>query len=139
MAKNDEPTYPVGYRKPPRRTQFRPGQSGNRNGRPKKTKTLVDVLMKELLARVTITVHGKRKTVSMLEAMLKQHINKAASGDAKAVALILNLLRFHNYDEGDNLSAVVQQFRAIHESHMAADPDRTQATNDDEPSGEDKQ
>ena len=36
MSKNDDSTYTVGYKKPPRRTQFKPGQSGNISGRAKK-------------------------------------------------------------------------------------------------------
>ena len=32
--------YDVGYKKPPKRTQFKPGQSGNPRGRPKGTKNL---------------------------------------------------------------------------------------------------
>ncbi len=31
---------PVGYCKPPKRTRFQPGQSGNPRGRPKGTKNL---------------------------------------------------------------------------------------------------
>ena len=95
--------------------------------------------MKELLAPVAIFEHGKRKRVSKLEAMLKQHINKAAGGDVKAVAMILNVLRLLNYDEGDNLKAVEQQFRAIHAHHVASDRKRAQATDEVESKGNDEQ
>ena len=33
---NDESDFPIGYKKPPLETRFKPGQSGNPSGRPKK-------------------------------------------------------------------------------------------------------
>jgi hypothetical protein len=53
MDKNDKSDYPVGYKKPPRDTQFKPGQSENRKGRPKRSATFADVLSKQLRKQVT--------------------------------------------------------------------------------------
>jgi hypothetical protein len=131
--KKHEEKYPVGYKQPPRHTQFKPGQSGNPKGRPKKPATLPDVLSKELRTRVPIVNNGKRKKVSMLEAIVKQHLNKAANGDAKAAAMVLNHIKENRLDVGDNLSELVQEFRAVHDRHEAADRDRSECSN-----GEDK-
>lgn len=117
---------PVGYKKPPRHTQFKPGQSGNPKGRPKKAATLPDVLSKELRTRVPIVNNGKRKKVSLLVAIMKQHLNKAANGDAKAAAMVLNLIKENKLEVGDNLSELVQEFRAVHNRHAAADRDRSE-------------
>jgi hypothetical protein len=117
---------PVGYKKPPRHAQFKPGQSGNPKGRPKKAATLPDVLSKELRTRVPIVNNGKRKKVSLLVAIMKQHLNKAANGDAKAAALVLNLIKENKLEVGDNLSELVQEFRAVHNRHAAADRDRSE-------------
>ncbi len=117
---------PVGYKKPPRHTQFKPGKSGNPKGRPKKAATLPDVLSKELRTRVPIVNNGKRKKVSLLVAIMKQHLNKAANGDAKAAAMVLNLIRENKLEVGDNLSELVQEFRAVHNRHAAADRDRSE-------------
>ena len=38
----------VGYCKPPKHSQFQPGQSGNSRGRPKKNRSLEDLLKREL-------------------------------------------------------------------------------------------
>jgi hypothetical protein len=53
---NSKSDYPVGYKKPPRHTQFKPGQSGNPRGRPKQSATFADVLTKQLRKKVTVTM-----------------------------------------------------------------------------------
>ena len=40
--------YEVGYGKPPRKSQFKPGQSGNPKGRPKGRKGFSTILVEEL-------------------------------------------------------------------------------------------
>jgi hypothetical protein len=120
----------VGYKQPPRRTQFKPGQSGNPKGRPKKPATLPDIFSKELQTRVPIINNGKRKKVSLLEAIVKQHLNKAANGDSKAAAMVLNHLKENKPGAGDNLSELVQEFRAVHNRRVAADQDRSEHSND---------
>ncbi len=83
----------VGYRKPPRHTQFQKGQSGNPNGRPKGSKNLATLISSVLKERVTITENGKRRTITKLEAMTKQLANKGASGDPKATQLLLGMVQ----------------------------------------------
>lgn len=121
---------PVGYKQPPRHTQFKPGQSGNPKGRPKKPATLPDIFSKELQTRIPIINNGKRKRVSLLEAIVKQHLNKAANGDSKAAAMVLKHLKENKHGVGDNLSELVQEFRAIHNRRVAVDQDRSERSND---------
>jgi hypothetical protein len=121
--KGDSPAYSVGYKKPPRHTQFKHGQSGNPKGRPKKVDRLADLLWKWCLTMVTIADNGKRKRVSMLEAIVRQHLNKAASGDTKSAAIVFRLLELCGPEGGDNLTALLQEFRANHTRYMAAAED----------------
>lgn len=89
MAKKGD--YEVGYKKPPAHTQFQKGQSGNPSGRPKGSINLATALERELHQRITVKEGGRTRTITKLEAAVKQLINKAASGDPKALALLLNL------------------------------------------------
>jgi hypothetical protein len=81
----------VGYGRPPRASQFKPGQSGNPKGRPKGSLNLVTVLARALRERVVINEGGRRREISKLEAAVKQLTNKAASGDARAIQMLLGL------------------------------------------------
>jgi hypothetical protein len=63
MAKAGKSSYKVGFGKPPRSAQFRPGQSGNPAGRRRGAKNFATAIEEELRSRVTITENGKRKRV----------------------------------------------------------------------------
>jgi hypothetical protein len=86
---------PVGYRRPPKHSQFAKGRSGNPNGRPKGVRNFATVIEAELNTKIPITENGKRKSISKREAVAKQLVNKAASGDTKAMPLLLNESRAH--------------------------------------------
>lgn len=89
-------SYDVGYGKPPKRTQFQKGQSGNPQGRPKGALNVATALERELNQRVTIKENGQTRSITKFEAAIKQLANKAASGDAKAIQFLVNLLNISN-------------------------------------------
>jgi hypothetical protein len=81
----------IGYKSPPRHTQFKKGQSGNAKGRPKGSLNIATVLAKTLREKLTVTENGRRKTITKLDAAVKQLVNKAATGDARAIQLLIGL------------------------------------------------
>lgn len=83
--------YTVGYRRPPKKTQFKPGQSGNPKGRPKGTLDLKTALTDELKERITVRENGKSRRVNKQTALVKALIAKGMQGDTKAAGLVLNL------------------------------------------------
>jgi hypothetical protein len=51
--------YEVGYKKPPRHTQFKKGRSGNKGGRPKRNLDLKATATKVFGESVSVRVDGK--------------------------------------------------------------------------------
>ena len=95
MSKPKKPAVantPIGYGKPPRHTRFKKGHSGNPKGRPKGSKNLDTLLMESVNERVTINENGVPKKVSKLAIMHKQLANKGATGDLRALQMILQKL-----------------------------------------------
>lgn len=85
-------SYKVGYKRPPEHTRFRKGHSGNPSGRPKDTPNVATALKRALGERVVVTEKGERRSLSKLEVMVKQLVNKAAGGDLRAFAQVQTLI-----------------------------------------------
>ena len=81
--------YEVGYCKPPLKTRFQTGQSGNSKGRPKQAKGFRTILHEQLEAPVEVRVDGRAKKITKREAIIVQQINKAAMGDPRSAELLL--------------------------------------------------
>jgi hypothetical protein len=82
---NDE----MGYGKPPKKGMFKKGQSGNPKGRPKGVRNFQTELQNVLCSKVTVTVAGKPKSVSVVEAALMRLREKALKGDQRALEIVL--------------------------------------------------
>ncbi len=80
----------VGYCRPPRHSQYRPQQSGNPAGRPKGRRNIKTELFEELNEVIEITERGVKKRVTTQRALIKSAIAKAASGNARLLALIFD-------------------------------------------------
>ena len=106
MADNNESGYPVGYRKPPVHTRFKKGESGNPKGRPKGSLNLATVLVRTLREQVVVNEGGQRKTVSKLEAAVKQLANKAASGDLGALRQLFMLMEMVEQRSQETVTAI---------------------------------
>jgi hypothetical protein len=85
MPANDDGTYDVGFGKPPKRTRFKQGVSGNPKGRPKGRRNLATILERTLQEKVVITENGEVRTVTNGEAAIKKLVSKATSGDLGAL------------------------------------------------------
>src|SRR4051794_2968273 len=84
----------VGYKKPPKETQFQKGRSGNPGGRPTRDPNFASVLRK-VIKQIVYTSGPKSRRMSKLEAGITQLVNKAAIGDMKALKLLIQwLIRF---------------------------------------------
>lgn len=102
-----EQPYEVGYAKPPMHTRFQPGRSGNRNGRPKGVPNISTILSQAANEQVVVTERGARKTITKLQAAMKQLANKAAGGDARATKLLLQLMKEYGEPTAASAPAVI--------------------------------
>jgi hypothetical protein len=84
--------YEVGRNRPPRHTQFRKGASGNKKGRPKRSRNLKTDLAEELASGIAIQEDGKRRIVPKQRAMIKRAVAQAIQGDTKAMSSLVSMM-----------------------------------------------
>ena len=85
--------YDVGYKRPPRHSRFKPGQSGNPKGRRKKQRSESRIDLLQVLNQPVLIREGERtRYITKGEACLQSLVNRAATGDAKASTTLLSLL-----------------------------------------------
>jgi len=95
--------YAVGYGRPPEKTRFRRGQSGNPKGRPRKERqTFAGILEEELNAELTLIDKGETKSINARKVIVTQLGNLAAKGDTQAFRSLI-LLRVLAEKYGDKL------------------------------------
>ena len=82
----------IGYGKPPIKNQFKPGESGNKKGRPKGTKNTLTILNEILNSNVTVTDNDKKMRMSRRSVILTQTVSKAMKGDLKAVDILFPVM-----------------------------------------------
>ena len=84
--------YKVGYGKPPKHTQFKSGESGNPEGRPKGIRNLNTDLEEELSVKILVTEGGAQHETTKQRAMLKSLFAKSLNGDVRASSVLINLI-----------------------------------------------
>jgi len=85
--------YEVGYRKPPKNTQFKKGVSGNPKGRPKKVLDFDQELLREAKSLITINEGGRRRRISKHVAVIKQMMNNAMKGSTAGLRMYRDTYR----------------------------------------------
>ena len=83
--------YEVGYGRPPSRTRFRKGQSGNPRGRPKGARNLATDLAEELNEVIEVRENGTVRRISKQRAMVKSLAAQTLKGNARATAQLFSL------------------------------------------------
>jgi hypothetical protein len=93
MSFRKKNNYQVGYAKPPQKTRFEKGKSGNPAGRLKGSKNISKLLLQALSEPVTVNENGERRRITKGEAVIKQLVNRGAAGDARSIQLLLAEMR----------------------------------------------
>jgi hypothetical protein len=82
----------MSYGSPPIHSRFKPGQSGNPKGRPKKDlRKFADLIDGVFESDVEFVEDGSNKTLSRRELAVKQHIQKGIRGDLANITALLDL------------------------------------------------
>lgn len=83
-------TETVGYKRPPGKTQFKPGKSGNPRGRPKRKVDMSTALNKAFNDKIVVTALGK--TLTGMEAFVQSIVDRVLRGESKAIPELMRLV-----------------------------------------------
>ncbi|OWK27596.1 hypothetical protein SPMU_33800 [Sphingomonas mucosissima] len=128
--------YEVGYKKPPKHSQFKKGQSGNRKGRPKGAKGLNTIVRNIYTKKVTVRGASGSERMSKMEAIVHKTVEKSFSGDMRAIDKSLKLYAQCVPDEPIAVAAPVESASTAdmdaHDKAILAAYRRTAREEDDE-------
>ena len=113
MEKDDEGS--VGYCRPPRKHRWKPGQSGNPNGRPRKPPDPLSIDDAEIIRRVDaeeITINGQ--VMTRREAEIRRIFALAVTKNRKARRLLERLVKSISAStQGGVLHATAEQWKRL--------------------------
>ena len=92
-----EPTYAVGFGRPPEYAQFKPGQSGNPKGRSPQSRNFKTMVNKVLGEQVQIREGGQIRRMPKIEALFRTMMSRAFKGDPKAMASLIIMMKHSGY------------------------------------------
>jgi hypothetical protein len=81
----------IGYKHPPQEHQFRRGQSGNPDGRPKGARNFKSELREELSELIRVREGDREIEVSKQRALIKRLVASAIEGNERASATLLGI------------------------------------------------
>lgn len=121
-AEQPRDEYKVGYKKPPKHTQFPKGQSGNPRGRKKGSRGLKTDLHAELNRVLEVKMGSYRFKGTSQQLMLRGLALLAANGNLKASAQLLPLILtvFGTEDRGADKKMLSAHDQAILDSFLTA-------------------
>ena len=101
LPSSEQPNYEVGYKRPPKATQFTPGRSGNPRGRPKGARNklpgpweerLKKIVLEEAYRPIAVSDGRRQIKVPMAKAIMRALAVNAARGQLRSQQLFVKLL-----------------------------------------------
>lgn len=121
----------TGYKRPPVGARFRPGQSGNPAGRPKRRPAFRDALMAELATAMP----GKNPEhrPSKLQALVRTLVDSAIAGNARAQSVVVGALARLGDAEDSESPSLTPDDRDILDAYVGGELKRRAAEADAAP------
>jgi hypothetical protein len=123
----------IGYKHPPQEHQFRRGQSGNPDGRPKGARNFKSELREELSELIRVREGDREIEVSKQRALIKRLVASAIEGNERASATLLGIcVRAFADADDDAMEApedreIVEAFSKRKKRRSSTTADRAQA------------
>lgn len=90
-SQHEHGDYEVGYGKPPKHSQFKPGQSGNPRGRSKGARSLKVIAREVFLEKVLVRTADGERRIHKGELLVRKVVDSAIKGNARDAAKGLHL------------------------------------------------
>lgn len=90
-AKPSKAEYEVGFGKPPKHAQFKPGQSGNPKGRKKGAKGMKTLAKQMLTAKVPVRSANGTKMMTRMDALLHKMVELSMKGNPRLILALVDL------------------------------------------------
>ncbi len=88
----------VGYKRPPKEHQFKPGGRGG-PGRPKGSKNLKNLIHKHAARKISVKLDGRSVTLSSGEALLLRVFRDGIAGKPSAMKQVLKLIEQYGFED----------------------------------------
>lgn len=119
--------YEVGYKRPPKETRWKKGQSGNpANRRPVQALGALEAIDRLLLRPIEVVEKGETKRVTSLEVILRQLWQNELAGSQRALSVLLKYEAIARENEKRGLN-----LQLVEGDYMAAPPEGSKS-NDNE-------
>jgi hypothetical protein len=97
MTNSKSDDHQVGFGHPPTHTRFKPGQSGNPNGRPKRRS-----IKAELRDALSESTTGRSDGATKQQTLVRKLVDDAVGGDLGSMKLLFALTASHLRDQSDD-------------------------------------
>ena len=113
----------VGFCKPPKHSRFKPGQSGNPDGRKRRAPVpLAERIVQALDAPVTYRERGQTKVASRRMVSLQALVDRATKGDIGAAEMLLKIrLRAERVGDGGGQVLQIENWLPDHPGQTGED------------------
>jgi hypothetical protein len=135
MTNDDQSNWAGGYRQPPYDHRFKPGNSGNPRGRPRKAPRVTavgDVGMQFLSKPTPVMIGGKKQKMSAIDALIISGFNAALkSGKSIDLTRFLDKLAKLGFNYIAVEASAREQERALFDQELALQEQTIKACHDE--------